>query len=185
MGLFDIFKNENVKKANEEKDIDFRNCIEIAKIISNNDEGITKEMEDCIANPISYFNKYESDYEERGILDFDDKDIIVWIGLVDCLLKNNYVCELDWKDGLSEFIYFMSNLKNSVKFDEEILNENGKIVDWCTKLDEELQKQNLCVGGIDIDSDSYVLFICDNEKLKKLNQLSMNISHKITLGRKL
>lgn len=80
MGLFDIFKNENVKKANEEKDIDFRNCIEIAKIISNNDEDIIKEMEDCIANPILYFNKYESDYEERGILDSDDKDIIVWIG---------------------------------------------------------------------------------------------------------
>lgn len=185
MGLFDIFKNENVKKANKEKDIDFRNCIEIAKIISNNDENIIKEMEDCIANPILYFNKYESYYEERGILDSGDKDTIVWIGLVDCLLKNNYVCELDWKEELSEYIYCMSNLKNSVKFNEEILNKNGKVVDWCTKLDEELQKQNLCVGGIDIDSDRYVLFICDNKKIEKLNQLSMSISHKITLGRNL
>ena len=181
MWLFDKFRKKN--NANSEQ-VDFSNCIEIAKIISENDEQVIKEIIECVANPVSYYNTYESEYSERGILDSNDIDTIIWIGLVNCLIRNNYVCERDYNDELDDFIYFMNNLKYNVTFDKGVLNENGSIVEWCTKLDEVLQLQNLCIGDIDIDSDSYVMFICEKDKLEQLNRLALNINRKITLASK-
>jgi hypothetical protein len=37
------------------------------------------------------------------------------------------------------------------------------------------KKQGFCVGAMDINSDSYVMFICQNETLKKLILLGKKI----------
>lgn len=38
---------------------------------------------------------------------------------------------------------------------------------WCKILDEKWAEYGFCVGAIDIDSDSYVMFFCKREILKK------------------
>ena len=41
------------------------------------------------------------------------------------------------------------------------------------------ETEGFCVGGIDIDSDSYVLFICEVETLKELTKWSNRIDQRI------
>ena len=54
----------------------------------------------------------------------------------------------------------MNNMNYDTKFDKETLDENGDVAQWCAELDKKLQIKNLCIGGIDINSDSFVMFIC-------------------------
>ena len=178
-------KNSEIGKENTIKNLYSNNYVEIAKIISHNDEKVTKEIGELIADPTLYFNNHKSEYEERWINDSNDIDTIIWIGIVDCLIRNDYACELDYAVELDDFVYFMNNMNYDIKFDKEALNENGNVAQWCSELDKKLQIKNLCIGGIDINSDSYVMFICEKSELKQLYELSKNLNHKITYASKM
>lgn len=186
MKIFNIFKKkDNIITTTNKIDYDYNNCVEIAKIISNNNSNVIKEIKECVINPNLYYERNKSKYKERGIDNSSNIDTVIWIGLVNCLIKNNCLCERDYKDELEDFIYFMNSMNYDVKFDKEELNENGYVADWCAELDKKLQPKNLCVGGVDIDSDSYVMFICERNTLEKLSQLAKNINHNITFASKL
>jgi hypothetical protein len=183
MGIFDFFKKKNV---NVEKKVCDYNCyIDIARIITHDDKNVMDKIEKLINDPIMYFNNYRSLYEERGIIDSFNIDIVIWLGLVDCLIENNYACERDYKDELDDFVFFMNEMNYDLKIDKSGLNPDGFIPNWCSEIDNKIQVDNLCIGGIDIDSDSFVMFICDCNKLDYLSQIAKSINHKITLASKL
>ena len=184
MGLFNIFKKKDNQSNTNSKDCDYNNCMQIAKIISHDDEKVIKEVAELIDNPITYFENHKSEYSERWINDSNNIDTIIWIGLVDCLIKNKYACERDYKDELDDFIYFMNEMNYDTKLNKESLSPDGYVAEWCAEIDKKLQTDNLCIGGIDIDSDSFVMFICNNDKLEELDQIAQSINHKITLASK-
>ena len=156
-------------------------CIEIAKIISHHDGKVIKEMEEMIADPISYYCDDDlSEFEKKWIREQKIDDETIWIGMAMCLARNNYVCELDWKGELVDFIGSMNNLNYDTKFDQEVLDEDGDVSQWCEELDKTLQAENKCIGCIDIGSDSYVMFICEKSVLEHLRELARSIGHTIT-----
>ncbi|MBQ8107302.1 MAG: hypothetical protein IJ129_00970 [Ruminococcus sp.] len=46
-------------------------------------------------------------------------------------------------------------------------------------------KSGLCVGAVDIDSDSYVVFVCTAEQLDQLGRLAEKVARRIVRAREL
>lgn len=71
-------------------------------------------------------------------------------------------------------MYFMQELRgikdNHLPLDEDWFDEDAEITDWCGVIDGKRASQNMCVAAIDIESDSYVLFLCNINVLHKILQ---------------
>lgn len=177
MGLLDKFR----------KKPDYDPFIEIARTVSQDDSTVLKQTALCSADIKKYFSENVSSYRERGIDGTTHENTLKWIGLVDILINANYICERDWKDERSDFIFFMQNLNTTkalqLKIDERQLDDSGDIPQWCEILDGKWEQQSACVAAFDIDSDSYVLFPCKTSDLPKLQQFAAESGHRIDLAK--
>ena len=101
------------------------------------------------------------------------------------MTESGDVIELDWKEGFEEFTAQMKNLadKNNLELQENRLNSGGNIPDWCEILDEEWNSQGFCVGAMDIDSDSYVMFVCRRETLENLMGLGKKVNQRFDFAK--
>lgn len=189
MGVFNIFKkifrndNENIKNEENKKNQSNKsviddtylknNIINISNLISHNDSEVIDEINNLMNNKDNYIKN-----NERGIDEKCSTSILFWLIMVDTLEKYNYVCERDWQDEFDDFIYFISNLKTfNLDINNDIFNKNESITEWCKKIDNNCDPK--CIGCIDIDSDSFVLFVSNNDEINELKRLAREISKKI------
>ena len=186
MGIFDRFKKQDpapeTSSAPETECKPFGpNVLEIAKLISSGDEAVLKDVTACTEDPANWFAAHQDRYAERCILSPDDPEAIQWLGLVDILEEHGWVCERDWKDELEDFSYFVQNLhgfqKLGLSLDPDWLDEDEDIPAWCGVLTEKWE--GACVAAIDIDSDSYVLFLTSAAHFADLQRLAGEIGHRI------
>ena len=63
------------------------------------------------------------------------------------------------------------------------LDEDGDIPSWCKILDEKWEEEGYCVGAMDIDSDSYVIFVCRRETLTELTQLGQKVGFRFDFAK--
>ena len=145
------------------------------------DGSIHDAIENCLESPWSYFEENIDRYDERGIDEDETEETIIWLGIADELLDANEAIELDWNPELEDFTYFMKSLadKKNLQVEDDWFDEEDTITNWCSILDRRWEIEGFCVGGIDIDSDSYVLFICKVETLKELREWSNRIDQRI------
>lgn len=145
------------------------------------DGSIHDAIENCLESPWSYFEENIDRYDERGIDEDETEDTIIWLGIADELIDANEAIELDWNPELEDFTYFMKSLadKKNLQIEDDWFDEEDTITNWCSILDRRWEIEGFCVGGIDIDSDSYVLFICKVETLKELREWSNRIDQRI------
>lgn len=124
--------------------------------ITNNAENL--EVEECINKPREYACNNQEIYVDRGI-DWESttEKRLRWIGLVNIALRNNFAFEIDYNETLDEFIANVEKLGFTGNFDN--LNAEEDVQVWVKQLDREWKKKKECFYMIDIDSDSYVLFI--------------------------
>ena len=169
-----VFDSSDVKIGNLEV------YKELAKTISD-DKDFLQNMDRCFCHPREYFKDNADRYEERGITNRDAIDTFVWIALTDELLESGAAIELDWKEEEEEFLSSIEGLanENDLVVDDVLLDDEGDIPTWCKELDNKWMKDGYCIAGIDIDSDSYVLFVCKTDKLKRLTELAKSINHRI------
>lgn len=173
-----------IRKKLDKKN-DQQSLLNIAKLISNDNEEVMKEAQQCIIDPKDYFNTHLTQYEERGIQSCEDVDTICWLGLVDILTKAGFVKELDFSCEVDEFTDSIHELitrnQMDVTFEEDWFNEEESIEEWFAILSE---KWKLCpyVAAIDIDSDSYVLFIIYENDFNSLVTMAKQLHHRIDLA---
>jgi len=169
-----VFDSSDVKIGNLEV------YKELVKTISD-DKDFLQNMDRCFCHPREYFKDNVDRYEERGITNRDAIDTFVWIALTDELLESGAAIELDWKEEKEEFLSSIEGLanENDLVVDDVLLDDEGDIPTWCKELDNKWMKDGYCIAGIDIDSDSYVLFVCKTDKLKRLTELAKSINHRI------
>ena len=184
MGLFDKFKK---KKTNDSAD----NADIIAKIFGTIcKDTLTAEIAECTGAVKEYAAKYAEQYAERGIsADTVDADTLMWIGCVDILINNSYAAELDFSCEPEDFVYALGELRTlaaeNISLDENEFSSDEDITAWLGELDEQLKERGLCIGGIDIDSDSYVVFLTDIQTLEKLKDMAGSIGHRIDYAKNL
>ncbi|SFB68072.1 DUF6630 family protein [Ruminococcus albus] len=186
MGLIDKFKK---KTANDSAD-NSKIIAEIFRTICKDKENIAAQIAECTSSPKDYAVKNAAPYSERGISPDDtDTDTLMWIGCVDILINNAYAAELDFSCELEDLIFNLGKLDSvadeNVNFDENDLSADDDITIWLDKLDEQLKDRKLCIGGIDIDSDSYVIFLTDIQTLEKLKDSAGSIGHRIDFAKNL
>lgn len=145
------------------------------------------QVERCIGAPKQYYMDHEERYYDRGIDETDRNGDIIWIAIADEMLDSGNAVELDWKETKEEFYLQMQDLasKHNLELREEWLQEDGDIPMWCGILDEKWVAQGFCIAEFDIDSDSYVLFICTCETLEKLRKLGDEVLRTIDLAQEM
>ena len=173
-----VFDSADVKIDNAEV---YR---ELVKTISD-DKGFLQNMDRCFCYPREYFKDNADRYDDRGITSRDAIDTSVWIAVADEMLESGIAIELDWKEEKDEFLSRIEELtkENNLVVDEGMLDDEGDIPSWCKELDNKWMKDGYCVAGIDIDSDSYVLFVCKTDNLKSLTELAKSINHRIDFAK--
>lgn len=148
-------------------------------LITDSNQAVLSKFNECIKNPKEYYKNNYSIFEERGIeYEIDDDEIAFWV-MLDLLLENDYCCELDYKEYVEEFIESLKALKNALPFKEDKLDYNDDVFMWCNTINKEWKYKDMCISTIDIDSDSYILFICNTGKLKQLSSLGNQIDTNI------
>ena len=190
MGFLDRFRK--LEKAESQKpagggEARYRQPIlEIARLISDGDQEVMGEAAECVSDPKRYFEVHIDRYEERGIEDSDDLELIQWLGLVDILESRGWVCERDWKDELGDFLHFMGTLAgmaaNRLSLEREWFDEDGDIPQWCRILDGKWSAREICAAALDLESDCYVLFPCKKSDLEELRRLAGAIHRRIDLA---
>lgn len=183
MGIFDVFK----KDADNKEQSKINPILEIASIISNKDKDVIDKLSDCVSKPQIYFEENIHLYQNRGFTEMSEISTIKWIALVEILQAHDYVCERDFKDELEDFVYFINQLnqvkKGNLFLKEEYFQEDDDISGWCEIIDDNWYDKNMCIACIDIDSDSYVLFVCSIEKLDRLKNIANKINQRIDFAK--
>ena len=164
--------------------IDKKTYMEIAKLLTD-DERLLLKLKACFDNPLHFFEENIDRYDERGINEDDGLGTIAWIAIADELIEGGFAVELDWKDELSEFVGQMKSLadKNNLELYEECLDENEDIPTWCRILDTKWREKSYCIGTMDINSDSYLMFVCKLKTLQKLALLSTKIGRRFNFAK--
>lgn len=175
-----VQKNNGKSYSKIEPKTNNKNIVEtytnIIDTITNSNKEILAKFRNCIDNPKQYYQNNYSIYEQRGIDEYTTDDYIQFWAMIELLLENNYCCELDYKEEVDRFIESIKDLKNAIPFNKENLNPNDDISVWCEEINKEWETHKTCVADIDTDNDSYVLFICDYEKLNYISTLAKKVN---------
>ena len=163
---------------------------DIACAVSFGDKAVKHRINSCVSDIKRYVKHYDEKYKSRGIAaENADDHTLIWIGLVDCLIDLGYAQELDWKCGKEDFIEHISSLKGfsilDCKIEPSKLYDDDDVAGLCAAQDAAWSADNVCVGGIDIDSDSYVLFVCRTETLAALKNMADSIHCRVDRGSEL
>lgn len=186
--------------------------LKIAQLISNNDSDVIIEVEECIDDIQKYVATHLEEYEDRSMtLKDDSEEDLQWLGMVNCLIRNNYVYETDDNVQITEFGWDLKNLCGFKEYglsldskfldvdygvdrydinedDEEVFDydeeedfiEDDNIIGWCKYLDNKWADENVCIGMININSDSYIIFPIDCDVLEELEDLADSIDRHIS-----
>lgn len=164
--------------------------IKIANSITGQDAEVETTLKKCMEDFTSYYKAHVEDFEDRGIdeeeLEEYGEEEWQWIALVDLLINHGYCCELDWKCQRDDFVKYISKLQGMETYDlvieKDWLDEDADVTQWCAVLEEKWKSQGICIGALDIDSDSYVLFPMPEGKLEELILWAEDIEQRIDHG---
>ena len=173
---------ERIKEGNTEMNKEVYN--QIARAMTD-DMTILYNLQTCFDSPQQYYSEHSERYEDRGIIGDQADDFIAWIALADEMISGGAAIELDWKADGEEFFEEIQPLVNQhyLELQSDWIAAEGDITTWCEDLDEEWIDQVYCVGAMDIDSDSYVMFVCKDEVLEKLEELGNQIQHRFDFAK--
>lgn len=182
MGLFDSLLG---KKKNDSLNNDNNTAYkEIFSLIADRDEEVCGQINELIDNHRLFVTKHEEMFEEMGINPQTAGEFTVkWAGCTALLTDAGYAAEVDHNVDFDDFYAALGQLKKAAGRNilpaEDDIYLDYDITHWLRAIDSAWAKSGLCVGGIDKNSDSYVLFICTVEELAKLDKLAEGAGRKI------
>lgn len=170
---------------------EFRFIYDIAAIICSGNADVLNAIDDMLSHPKKYFKHNADRYDERGIDaeeiqdimadgDVDEQAELFWLGMVDELIEGGYVAEVDYKCSKDELLYALSELnyptlKNAVGSTDMLSSSADDISTLCSEI-SKLMAGTAKIGYIDIDSDSYPLFILTAASGKSPDELLTELS---------
>lgn len=152
--------------------------IYIAECIGQKNQEVISALKLCLQYPESYKPIYFDGY--RGYMNDEiNEGELQWFALEDILSKSNYVCELDYKCELDDFLYNLCKLKGMETYHVTtagiVFNQSDCIADWCAELDRAWSSQGICIASMDMESDSYVIFPTTVSELAHLKKVAERI----------
>lgn len=161
--------------------------LKIMECVTDGNKELIKELENCILNTEDYYRNHQETFEERGIEEDEEKELIQWIALVNILDREGYVVECDWKEDKENFLWNLDNLNGikskGLQVESNWFEEDGEITEWLAILDEKWEKEGMAMFAFDIDSDSYVLFPCEIKNFQNLEEWAEEAGYRIAYGK--
>jgi len=181
--------------------IDYDILPEIAAVISRNDSMVVNNVAECAKDHAAYFENHCEEYQDRGIdsIDGRSKEEMCWLCMVDQLMDNDYAVEIDWKAETEDITYNLDFIIkklclpldfDSMKINDERIerirleNDDGDPITWAAlcEISSALKVKGFVLGCIDIDSDSYVLFIVNDNRDTKENLVKLAVRYGRRIG---
>ena len=101
--------------------------LKIAQIISNNDDDIIDEVNECINNIEMHGQEHIEEFEERDIaIKYDTLEDLQWISLINILVRNNYVMQIKEHCTITDFGWALRSLRT---FKEYGLSLDSKFIE--------------------------------------------------------
>ncbi|WP_124099803.1 DUF6630 family protein [Ruminococcus sp. Marseille-P6503] len=179
MGLFNLFK----KKKNQQPENTDEVFNRILLTVCGNNSNAAAELKSLNEN-VRDFAKTHPEYYEGWLTDSDDsEESLKRIGWIEILAKYGCAAMFDHSCDLEDFAYFTNGLvtvqSEKLGFSQEKLDGDGDITRWSEQLDEMWCEKGFCLGCIDIDSDSYLVFPIEISTLERLRELAKSINRRI------
>ncbi|AZA50455.1 hypothetical protein EG346_20725 [Chryseobacterium carnipullorum] len=109
----------------------------------------------------------------------DLTDDYLWLAMVDILIESGYAFEIDWKEDYStaknqtEILLKNKSVSIDIEKDQDLYHlEAGS---FFPLLNEKIEKSGYQLLNLDIDSDSYVSILVNDESINKLLSLDDRI----------
>ncbi len=148
--------------------------IQLTRKLSLNSQKIVNEVLLAYEKPNVYIKEHKERLKERDIT-ITTEDL-PWIALADALIQDEFALEIDWKEENKEIISTIGILldrKGFLSVDLSKIEGDGlpteKFLDLVSM---ELKKYSISLGYIDINSDSYVLFVSLESEIQELKELA-------------
>lgn len=160
---------------------------DITDRIAPGDPSVRHHIGELMKNPLRYyFDHY--DPADTMLDENEDADRIQWICMAWILIENGYAFEADSdmepeREDFARWICALQGAKkHDLTIDPEALEEEPYIPDWCSGVDEQWKEKGFCLGLIDIDSETYVLFPCTPGELEELSGIASDMEYHICSG---
>ncbi|MGX7419875.1 DUF6630 family protein [Carnobacterium gallinarum] len=159
--------------------------LEIANLLSMNNQGLEEKLLYCINDYSGYFVRYQDELALRGIENPDKISfkLVLWLGMIDGLQQLDLVSSHDWKDNLDGFlagILFTSKKQNSPL--SVIVKPSGSEEIFAPEAFALIVNQLPTLYhlvNLDSDGDEYNLIVVEETVLVKLQKLAKQINVKI------
>lgn len=156
---------------------------DIAALIAHDDGLVVAAVAECAADPEGWYEAHLAEYEARGIRIAEwappQRDNICWLNLVDQLLARHYAVELDWKAGVEDIQYSLDLVAQRLQLDIDwtsVAITRGSFADSALRqISAGLLEQGHALGCLDIDSNSYVLFLTEPQEQQNLITLAQQV----------
>jgi hypothetical protein len=155
----------------------------IAAIISRDDNTVVTAVEDCVKDHIAYFNNHRAEYTELGIESIEniEKDELCWMNMIEQLTAHHYAVVIDWKTETEDILYNLNFIAKKLRLplDMEKLEISHERIwnharwndddepatrDALCEISTVLKSKGYALGDIDDGSDSYILFLTNEDQ---------------------
>ena len=185
--------------------------IKICELITENDPDVLAEVEECVNNIGAYVETHLDEYEHQSMsLEDSSAEDLMWLGVVNCLIRNGYVGKFDSDITKVDFGWELKSLRGYKLFDlrldekftnedyaidsydvnedddiydyedEERFVEDESVESWCKYLNNSWADEDICLGMIDTDMEEYTIFLAETEVLEQLEELADSIDRHIS-----
>ena len=176
MGFLDKFK----KNTPQEEPVNTDAYKRIVNLIDDKNKTYDA-LVSCIENPKAYYADNRDSYEERCLDESTDVNTIIWIGLVDGFIDNELMYELDYKDEAEEFSACVKALagERALTVNDDWFDGDGDITVWAEILNDKWKESDYVLAAMDIDSDSYCIFLINSGSYEELVSEAKKTGHRI------
>lgn len=109
----------------------------------------------------------------------DLTDDYLWLAMVDILIESGYAFEIDWKEDYStaknQTEILLKNKSVSIDIENDLDLYHLEAGSFFPLLNEKIEKSGYQLLNLDIDSDSYVSILVNDESINKLLSLDDRI----------
>ncbi|RAV14815.1 DUF6630 family protein [Paenibacillus contaminans] len=145
---------------------------------------IAEEVVQATDHPERYVELWGDRLINRGI----EEPIpdLAWIALVDALDEQGLVREIDWKQDADNILFAVHSLLDrrgwlqpaAERGLEQAISPGGYTFDHLRELHEWLRPHGIVLGHLDINSDSYVLIVVQEDQCEEIERLAETSGHK-------
>lgn len=164
-------------------------CLEIARVITQNDLEVLAELQEGLAAPERYLEREKGRLQALyPLLEEEWKGWAAdpWWLMRDVLERHQFVCTLDWKDGREDFLPFLFGTRRAraegllLASDFFDLPQEGDIPEWSRLLEQKLAEKGLVVGYLGTEGDEYTVFFTTRKELALLERWASSIHQVIS-----